>query len=111
MRTFVIFDRRTGDVVQTHMQRADIQEDPEELLKRARPGANVETFAVIEVEDLVPGAGHRVDAKERKLTDVAIDEVQGTGGAFVQPVGGDLATARTVVVSEKERDETYELDS
>lgn len=96
MKTFVIFDRNTGDILRTHVQADDFYNDPEEILKTARPKAE-DDVDIMEVEDLAPDANYRVDVDEKKLMPVDASETRGAGGAFVQHADGDPHRARTVV--------------
>jgi hypothetical protein len=97
MKTFVIYDRKTGEILQTHLQADELHYSPEELLKTVRPEAEGMAVEVMEVDSLAPGASYRVDVKGKKLMPVDISKARGAGGAFVQPVDGDPLKARTVV--------------
>jgi hypothetical protein len=98
MKTFVIFDRKTGEILQTHVQTDDYHEGTEHLLKTVRPEAPSDAVDVVAVQDMVPGASYRVDVKSKGLVPAEASEVQGTSGAFVLPAGGDPHAARTVVL-------------
>jgi hypothetical protein len=97
MKTFIIFDRETGEILQTHMQPDDLHNGPEDLLKVVRPEGESEDVGVMEVEGLEPGTSYQVDIKGKKLMPVDRNETRGTGGAFVQSVDGDPLRAKTVV--------------
>jgi hypothetical protein len=97
MKTFVIFDRKTGEIMQTHVQMDDLHRTPEELVKIARPEARSEDIDVMVVEGLSPDTKYKVDVKAKKLTPVEESKAPGAGGAFVRPADGDPSTARTVV--------------
>src|SRR5262245_54101371 len=98
MKTFIIFDRKTGEILQTHVQSGELHNGPEELLRTARPEAKLDAVDVMEVPSLVPGASYRVDVKARKLVRADGNAARGAAGASLQPVKGDLHTARTVVM-------------
>ena len=103
MKTFIIFDRKTGEILQTHVQTDDLHRTPEELVKIARPEARSEAIDVMVVEGLSPGTRYQVDVKAKKLTPVEESKAPGAGGAFVQPAGGDPSTARTVVFQTRQK--------
>lgn len=96
MKTHVIYNRKTGEILQTHVQTDDLHKDPEELLQMARPEAKGVVLDVMEAEGMVSGTGYRVDVKRKKLVPVGRRKARGAGGAFVQPSGGDPRMARTV---------------
>jgi hypothetical protein len=97
MKTFVIFDRKTGEILQSHIQTDGLHSSPEDLLKTVRPEADGGAVDVMEVEGLAPGASYRVDVKGKKLMSVEPSKAHGTGGAFVQPAVGDPLRTRTVI--------------
>lgn len=101
MKTFVIFDRETGEIVQVHVQSesGDHHGGLEELVRTARSEEKLDTVDVIEVADLEPSAaGYRVDVKARRLVKAEGGAARGAAGASLQPLTGDLQTARTVVM-------------
>lgn len=99
MKTFVIFDRKTGVVLQTHVQSDEEQGGPGDLLRTARPEAKAEAVDLLEVEGMTPGDSYRVDLKARKLVlDKGPKGKGGGGGALLLPAGGDPGLARTVVL-------------
>lgn len=97
MKTFVIFDRKTGEILQTHIQPTELHYSPEELLKTVRPEAEGVAVDVMEVEGFAPGTSYRVDVKGKKLIPVDRSKARGAGGAFVQPADGDPLKTRTVL--------------
>jgi hypothetical protein len=105
MKTFVIFDRKTGEILQTHMQTDELHKSPQELLKTVRPEAEGVAVDVMEVEILAPGTSYRVDVRGKKLLPVERSKTRGAGGAFVQPAGGDPLRARTVVFDVGQREQ------
>jgi hypothetical protein len=98
MKTFVIFDRKTGEILQTHVQTGDLHGSPEEIVKMARPAAQGEAVDIMAVEELAPGTSYRVDVKAKKLVAVDGGKTRGAGGASVRPVGGDPRMARHVLL-------------
>lgn len=102
MKTFVIFDRKTGDILQTHVQGGEPYGGHQEILDMIRPGAAGGRVDVLEVEDLQPGTSYRVDVSAKKLKAVDETQAQGAGGAILQPVDGDPAQARTVYFDSRE---------
>jgi hypothetical protein len=98
MKTFVIFDRKSGEILQTHVQSGELHAGPEGLLRTARPEAKPDSVGVMEVEALTPGASYRVDVKAKRLVQADGGAARGAAGAFVQPAGGDYQAARHVVV-------------
>lgn len=96
MKTFVIFDSKTGEILQTHVQTDEGHGRAEDLLKRARPKAQRETVELMAVETLASGSSYRVDVKAKKLISVERNKVKGAGGGVVQSVAGDPRTARAV---------------
>jgi hypothetical protein len=95
MKTFVIFDTKTGEVLQTHVQIGDVHGSPTEFLRGAQK--RPESVSVMEVESLRPGVSYRVDTKAGKLVEVDGKKVRGSGGAFVLPARGDPKLARTLI--------------
>ena len=98
MKTFVIYDRKTGEILQAHAQAGDPHGGPEGLLKSARPEAKPDAVGVLEVEALAPGVGYRVDVKAKRLVAADGGAARGAGGASVSPAGGDPEAARHAVV-------------
>jgi hypothetical protein len=79
MKTYVIFDRKSGDVLQTHVRSDDHHGEMQDLLRELRPESTPESLDVLPVtERLVPGMSYRVDTKVKKL--VAVDGTKGTKG-------------------------------
>src|SRR5262245_45142786 len=95
MKTFVIFDRKTGEILQTRAQTDDIPDSAQDVLKMTRYGAKGEPVDIMEVETMTPGTMYRVDVKARKLTPVAEGKAPGAGGAFMQSSVTRPPTART----------------
>jgi|ERR1044071_7553706 hypothetical protein len=93
MKTYVVFDRKTGEILRTHVQTDDYEDATEHILKTANPEASRQAD-VLETEALAPGAGYRVDVKTKKLIPVEPGKTQGLGGGFVQPTSGDLRASR-----------------
>jgi hypothetical protein len=98
MKTFAVFDAKTGEILQTHVQSGDLHGGPEELLRTVRPEAKLDAVGVIEVQGLVPGGNYRVDVNAKKLIQAEAGTARGAAGAFVQPLGGDPRAARHVVI-------------
>lgn len=98
MKTFVIYDRKSGEILQFHTEMGDPPSIPEELLATARPGVRLDDVDVMEVADLEPGARYRVDVKVAKLIRVERGGAGSSAGASLQPLRGDLHTARTIVM-------------
>ncbi|SRR6266496_4996126 len=96
MKTFVIFDRKTGEVLQTHVQAHDRQLSAEELLRMARPEVHADGVDILAVDALEPGPGYRVDVKARTLVPVEGGAARGAGGGSAHSVGGDPRTAQRV---------------
>jgi hypothetical protein len=101
MKTFVIFDRKTGELLQTHVQAGELHGGPEELLRTARPEAKPESVGVMEVEALSPGVNYRVDVKAKRLVPAEGGAARGAAGASVQSLQREPHTAKHVVVHEK----------
>jgi hypothetical protein len=98
VKTFVIYDRKTGEVLQTHAQAGDPHGGPEGLLRAARPEAKPDAVGVLEVDPLAPGVSYRVDVKSKRLVAADGGAARGAGGAGVSPAGGDPDAARHAVV-------------
>jgi hypothetical protein len=78
MKTYVIFDRKSGDVVQTHVRSDDRHGEMQDLLRELRPESKPDSLDVLHVtERLVPGTRYRVDTKVKQL--VAVDGTKGRG--------------------------------
>ena len=76
MKTYVIFDRKSGDVVQTHVRSDDRHGEMQDLLRELRPESKPDSLDVLHVtERLVPGTRYRVDTKVKKL--VAVENTRG----------------------------------
>jgi hypothetical protein len=95
MKTYVIYDRKTGEILQTHV-RTDDRGGPQDIVSMARREADRQSIDVLPVDQIVPGAGYKVDVKTKKLVAVEPNKVKGASAAFVQPVGGDPRVARKV---------------
>jgi hypothetical protein len=103
MKTYVIFDRKTGDILQVHVQAEAHHGGPEHLVRTVRPEAKVDAVDILEVAGLAPGASYRVDVKARKLIHTEGGASKGAAGASVQPLKGDVNRARAVVMYPAER--------
>ena len=97
MKSFVLFDRKTGEILQTHVQSGDVHRDPTEILQTSRPGKESVTVDVLEVETLTPNTSYRVDIKTKKLIPVDQNKAKGSGGAVVRSTDADPRSARTVI--------------
>ncbi|HMM42712.1 MAG TPA: hypothetical protein PKA95_12485 [Thermomicrobiales bacterium] len=95
MKTYVIFDRKTGEVLQTHVATDDAADNPDNILRMASPDAT-ERAGVLEVDTIDSATGHRVDLKSNEL--VRHDKASGAGAAGVQSSDGDPRGARTVIL-------------
>ena len=102
MTTYVLFDKKTGEVLQTHVRTDASRGRPEDIVRMAKPEAR-EAIDFIAVEQLTPGASYRVDTKARKLIQVDNSKVRGFGGASVQRAGGDPGAARRLFFDLKEK--------
>jgi hypothetical protein len=87
MKTYVIFDKTTGEILQTHVHTHDLYSTPEEVVSMARGGREQEGIGAIEVPDLRAEDAFRVDVKTGKLIRAEPGELKGFGGAFVQAAG------------------------
>ena len=103
MKTLVIFDRKSGEILHTHLQTEDRQQTKGELLPRIRHGLHHDETDILEVESLEPGVGYRVDVKENKLVRVRDGKVSGIGGGGVQRLSADSGHVRTTVFDTKSR--------
>ena len=104
MKTFIIFNRKSGEISQTHVQAGDLRSCQEEFLKIARPEAEGANIDIMEVEGLMPGISYRVDVKTKKLVEMERGKARGAGVAHMQPVNGDPLTARTVFLHLEKRE-------
>lgn len=95
MRTFVIFDRKSGEILETHVTTDDIDDDAEDLMRMVRSEGDERATGVLEVGALESGVNYTVDVKANKLA--RGDKVANTSAAGVQQVGGDPRSARIVV--------------
>jgi len=98
MKTFVLFDRKSGEILHTHVEAGDLHHGHAEVLKTLRPGREGAPVDVLEVDELAPGVSYRVDIKTKTLVAVDRGKAKGSGGAYVQPIDGDPLKARTVIV-------------
>ncbi len=103
MTTYVLFDKKTGEIVQTHVQTDTSRGRPEDIVRMAKPEAR-EALDVLAVDQLTPGASYKVDIKARKLVQVDHSKVRGFGGASVQRAGGDPGAARRLFFDPKEKE-------
>ncbi len=93
MKTFVVFDRKTGEILQTHISAGHSLNDREDVLRmRADAERSVD---VIEVDELAPGRAYKVDMKAGKLLPVEATKSKGSGGGSVR-LADDLGSARTI---------------
>lgn len=94
MKTYVVFDRKTGEIVQTHVRTDRNYGRDEDLLRTAKPEGH-QNLDILAVDEIVPGTGYKVDTKARKLVPADANKLRGTGGAVVQHSGGISRTAET----------------
>ncbi len=97
MRTFVIFDRKTGEVLQTHVTTDDVADEADDIIRMARPEAMDRAAGLLEVDTLEAGERYRVDVKANRL--ILQDKTSGAGAAGVQIVAGDVREARQRIVT------------
>jgi hypothetical protein len=95
MKTYVVFDRKTGEILKTHVQTAEHAEPSEHFLK-TMPDAERSAVDVLAVPEITAGSSYRVDVKARKLIPLVLEKAKGAGGGFVQPAGGDPRLARRI---------------
>ena len=98
MKTYVVFDRKTGEILRTHVQTDDHSDAAEHISKTANPESQGVAVDVLEVEDLAPSVSYRVDLKTKKLIPTEANKTRGSGGGFVQPSAGDLRSARRMFI-------------
>ena len=94
MKTFVVFDRKTGEILRTHVQTDSHSDAAEHISKTASPTAQSAVVEVLEIDELVPGESYRVDTNTKKLIKVAANKARGSGSAFVQQNVGQARSAR-----------------
>jgi hypothetical protein len=89
MKTYVVFDRKTGEILRTHVQTDDHSDAAEHISKTASPDLQRVAVDVLEVvEPLTPSVSYRVDLKQKKLVATEPNKTRGSGGAIVQSSAG-----------------------
>jgi hypothetical protein len=98
MKTYVVFDRKTGEILRTHVQTGEHSDAAEHISKTSDPDLRRAAVDVLEVEGLTPGVSYRLDLKTKKLVSIKADKARGSGSAFVQPSAGVLRSARKTFI-------------
>jgi hypothetical protein len=96
MRTYVIYDPKTGAIVQTHVQVGEHHAGVESVLEQARPGMHKEHLECMQVDTLAPGAAYKVDVKTKKLVTVEAANAKGAGGGAAHSRASDPKGVHTV---------------
>ncbi len=99
MKTFVVFDRKTGELLQTHVTADDSPHRPEEILKM-RP--DQDRVAILQADEVTAGKNYKVDLKTNKLVAVEATKSKGSGGAFIGN-RESIRTARTLFVDRRNK--------
>src|SRR5262245_22959901 len=104
MKSYVLFDRTTGELVQMHVEMDDLPENCTEHLEKLSRQRADPPVEFLEAETLQPCTSDSVDIKAMKLVPVDESKAKGAGGAVVQSIEGDPLAARTVIFqSDQER--------
>ena len=82
MRTYVVYDQKTGKIVHVHNDTGDQRREPDDVLKYVHPSFSRARLAVVE-DHLAAGKSHRVNPKSKKI-EVAKAGAHSAGSA-VQP--------------------------
>jgi hypothetical protein len=98
MKTYVVFDRKTGEILRTHVQTDDHSDAAEHIAKTANPDLQRVAVEVLEVEELAPSVSYRVDLKAKKLVATEPDKTRGSGGGVVQASAGIPRSARKTFI-------------
>lgn len=67
MKTYIIFERKTGNIVHTHVQAEEIPTSREDLLKLIEPNYDVRALDVLVVADISSRKFYRVNVKTGQL--------------------------------------------
>jgi len=67
MKTFVVFDRSTGEILHTHVEPEGLQTTPEEILQFAVAPARAQACAVLEVSTPELSGKHAYRVKDGAL--------------------------------------------
>ena len=110
MKTFLIFNKKTGEVISTRVK-VDLREtifsseeaealrmSKDDLLRYVDQALDQEDLDVLLVDDLIVGGSYRVDVKNKKVYRVEADETTGFGAGTANVFGQqpDLKTVNTV---------------
>jgi hypothetical protein len=95
MKTYLVFNSKTGDVIAAHSSDDGHASVKEQLLAMLSEHEK-EHHDVIEARDLAPGQAYRIDPKTRTPVPVPTSEVKGFGGANRPTINpGQASTVRT----------------
>lgn len=87
MQTYLVFNEKTGEVVQTHIEADDVKTNPDDLLKTVDPSQDRKSLDVLVVNNLAVGESYRVDVKTRTVFKVDSQDVAGFGGGMTGAIG------------------------
>ena len=102
MRTFVIFNNKSGEIVHTHVEDEEVCSSPEDVLAVVDPSLDRRTLEVLEVAGISPGQCYRVNAKTRKLEPVQANQISGFGQGAVRQVRAEGSPRMVKIVHEKD---------
>ena len=99
MPTYVVFDRRTGDVVHAHVEPEGTRPSPEDVLRLVDAALDRSVLDVLKVAGTADLAGQtlRVNLKERRIVSAPTEAGANRGGGVATAVESELLlpTVRT----------------
>ncbi len=102
MRTYVIFNSKTGEVVHTHVEDEEVSSSPDDLLAMVDPSHDRKLLEVLEVFGISPGECYRVDVRTKTLQQVQPDQISGFGSASVRQVRLEGTPRMVKIVHDKD---------
>lgn len=86
MATYVIFNCKTGDLVQTHTEPEDVNTSKEGLLSMVDPSYDRDLLDVVlvDTDTLIAGESYSVDLCTRQLMTLKKGEIAGFGAGVAQ---------------------------
>ena len=90
MRTYVIFNGKTGEIVHTHTEGEELRTSHDDVIAMVDPSHDRKVLEVAMADSISPDECYRVDVKTKKLECVDPDKVPGFGSGS----GGPAAVAR-----------------
>lgn len=102
MRTYMIFNTKTGEIVHTHLETDGASSTHDDIFVLIDPAHDRNLLEILEVGYISPGESYRVNVETKTLERVEPEKTLGFGSGHVQSFGEVRAPRMVKVVHEKD---------